>query len=240
MDHSRGGMIHCFSERLRNDLARRGASFGRWRDISCLKAHPQRRWVRLRRRQHRQPGVNVLEGGSDRLAVFPRDEIEACGAANGQCRSEPSPVETWLAGNGWQTRQNPRTFLHGGRELRCFDVIQPEQPNHTRIQCFMPLPQPFHGTREFSRQNNQQCQLRRRQRAIGSRAAGQRPKPGRPPRPPPPLRPSAPPSLPASTAGAQPALRSRHPEGILELGRPEGPSFSQRARLDHAPQAGSD
>ena len=38
-------------------------------------------------------------------------------------RGEPSAVETdmhRLAGDGWQTRQNPRTFRHGGRELRCF------------------------------------------------------------------------------------------------------------------------
>jgi hypothetical protein len=38
-------------------------------------------------------------------------------------RGEPSAVETdmhRLAGNRWQTRQNPRTFRHGGCELRCF------------------------------------------------------------------------------------------------------------------------
>jgi len=38
-------------------------------------------------------------------------------------RGQPSAVETdmhRLAGDGWQTRQNPRTFRHGGCELRCF------------------------------------------------------------------------------------------------------------------------
>ena len=38
-------------------------------------------------------------------------------------RSQPSAVETdmhRLARYRWQTRQNPRTFRHGGCELRCF------------------------------------------------------------------------------------------------------------------------
>jgi hypothetical protein len=30
-----------------------------------------------------------------------------------------------LARDRWQTGQNPRTFLHGGRGLRCFGLIQP-------------------------------------------------------------------------------------------------------------------
>src|SRR5271170_2709847 len=45
-----------------------------------------------------------------------------------------------LAGDRWQTRQNPRTFPHGGRELRWLRLIRPEQPNHTRIQRLMSLP----------------------------------------------------------------------------------------------------
>jgi hypothetical protein len=28
----------------------------------------------------------------------------------------------------WQTRQNPRTFRHGGRELRCLRMIWIDQP----------------------------------------------------------------------------------------------------------------
>lgn len=28
-----------------------------------------------------------------------------------------------LACDQWQTRQNPRTFIHGGRELRCLRLI---------------------------------------------------------------------------------------------------------------------
>jgi hypothetical protein len=42
-------------------------------------------------------------------------------------RGEPSAVETdmhRLARDGWQTRQNPRTFVHGGRELRCLRMIR--------------------------------------------------------------------------------------------------------------------
>src|SRR6266849_7338151 len=42
----------------------------------------------------------------------------------------------------WQTRQNPRTFVHGGRELRWPQMIRFEQPNHTRIQRLMSLPPP--------------------------------------------------------------------------------------------------
>jgi hypothetical protein len=38
-------------------------------------------------------------------------------------RGQPAAVESdmhRLAGDGWQTRQNLRTIVHGGRELRCF------------------------------------------------------------------------------------------------------------------------
>ena len=58
-------------------------------------------------------------------------------------RGEPTAIETEmhrLARHRWQTRQNPRSFRHGGRELRCFRLIGLEQPNHTRIQRFIPLP----------------------------------------------------------------------------------------------------
>jgi hypothetical protein len=58
-------------------------------------------------------------------------------------RGEPTAVERnmhRLAGDGWKTRQNPRTFIHGGRELRCFGMIRLQQPNHTRNQRFNPLP----------------------------------------------------------------------------------------------------
>jgi hypothetical protein len=37
-----------------------------------------------------------------------------------------------LAHDRWQTRQNPRTFVHGGRELRCLRLIRSEKPNHTQ------------------------------------------------------------------------------------------------------------
>ncbi len=60
-------------------------------------------------------------------------------------RGEPTTVETdmhRLAGNRWQTRQNPRTFVLGGRELRCLRMIRLQQPNHTRIQRLVPLPPP--------------------------------------------------------------------------------------------------
>jgi hypothetical protein len=55
---------------------------------------------------------------------------------NASIRGEPSAVETdmhRLARDGWQTRQNPRTFRHGGCELRCLRMIRLEQPNHTQI-----------------------------------------------------------------------------------------------------------
>ena len=69
--------------------------------------------------------------------------LDGCQQQDAGVRGQSPAVESdmhRLAGNGWQTRQNPRTFLHGGRELRCFDVIRPEQPNHTRNQRVMPLP----------------------------------------------------------------------------------------------------
>src|SRR5260221_10370608 len=47
-----------------------------------------------------------------------------------------------LALHRWQARQNPRTFVHGWRELRCFRLIWLRQPNHTRNQLFMSLPPP--------------------------------------------------------------------------------------------------
>jgi len=64
---------------------------------------------------------------------------------NAGIRGESSAVKTdmhRLARNGWQTRQNPRTFPHGGRELRCLRMIRLQQPNHTRNQRFIPLPPP--------------------------------------------------------------------------------------------------
>ena len=58
---------------------------------------------------------------------------------------EPPAVESNMHGfalHRWQTRQNPRTFRHGGRELRCLRMIRIQQPNHTRNQRFIPLPPP--------------------------------------------------------------------------------------------------
>jgi hypothetical protein len=60
-------------------------------------------------------------------------------------RCHPAAVEGdmhWLAQHRWQTRQNPGTFVHGGRELRWPRLIRFEQPNHTRIQRLMSLPPP--------------------------------------------------------------------------------------------------
>ncbi len=45
-----------------------------------------------------------------------------------------------LARDRWQTRKNPRTLVHGGRELRCLRLIRLQQPNHTRNQRFISLP----------------------------------------------------------------------------------------------------
>jgi hypothetical protein len=45
-----------------------------------------------------------------------------------------------LAHHRWQTRQNPRRIVHGGRELRWPRLIRSEQPNHTRIQRPMSFP----------------------------------------------------------------------------------------------------
>jgi hypothetical protein len=42
-------------------------------------------------------------------------------------RSEPPAIKGdmhRLARHGWQTRQNPRTVIHGGRELRCPRLIR--------------------------------------------------------------------------------------------------------------------
>src|SRR5712691_1170005 len=58
-------------------------------------------------------------------------------------RGQPAAVESdmhRLARDRWQTRQNPRTFVHGGRELRWPRLIRFEQPNHTRIQRLVSLP----------------------------------------------------------------------------------------------------
>ena len=58
----------------------------------------------------------------------------------GQQAAIESDKCTGLPATGWQTRQNPRTFVHGGRELRCLRMIRLQQPNHTRIQRLMSLP----------------------------------------------------------------------------------------------------
>ena len=58
-------------------------------------------------------------------------------------RGQPATVKAdmhRLARHRWQTRQNPRTFLHGGRELRWPRFDPAWQPNHARIQRFMSLP----------------------------------------------------------------------------------------------------
>src|SRR5271156_3320735 len=58
-------------------------------------------------------------------------------------RGQPAAVEPdmpRLARNRWPTRQNPRTFIHGGGELRCFRLIRLKQPNHTRNQWLVSLP----------------------------------------------------------------------------------------------------
>jgi len=63
-------------------------------------------------------------------------------------RGHPAAVESdmhRLTRDRWQTRQNPRTFVHGGRELGWPRLIRLEQPNHTRIQQFMSLRCPHHA-----------------------------------------------------------------------------------------------
>jgi hypothetical protein len=61
-------------------------------------------------------------------------------------RGQPAAVETdmhRLAGNGWQTRQNPHSLIHGGRKLRRPRLDPAWQPNHTRNQRVNPLPPPL-------------------------------------------------------------------------------------------------
>ena len=58
-------------------------------------------------------------------------------------RGHHAAIETQLhrlARDRWQTRQNPPTFVHGGRELRWPSVDPVWKPKHTRIQRFMSLP----------------------------------------------------------------------------------------------------
>src|ERR1700761_7212279 len=60
-------------------------------------------------------------------------------------RSHPATVEgdlNRLACDRWQTRQNPRTLLHGGCELRWLRLIRLQQPSHTRNQGLVPAPPP--------------------------------------------------------------------------------------------------
>ena len=45
-----------------------------------------------------------------------------------------------LAGDRWQTRQNPCTFVHGGRELRCLRMIRLQRPNYAPNQWLVMLP----------------------------------------------------------------------------------------------------
>jgi hypothetical protein len=49
-----------------------------------------------------------------------------------------------LALHRWQTWQNPRRIVDGGRELRCLRLIRFEQPNHTRIQALCRPCRPFY------------------------------------------------------------------------------------------------
>jgi hypothetical protein len=66
--------------------------------------------------------ARVFEAGGEPLGDL-QPLLDSRQQQNTGIRGEPSAVETdmhRLAGDGWQTRQNPRTFGHGGRELRCF------------------------------------------------------------------------------------------------------------------------
>ena len=58
-------------------------------------------------------------------------------------RGHPAAVEGQvhrLARDRWQARQNPRTFVHGGRKLRWLQLVRLLHPNHTWNQWVMSLP----------------------------------------------------------------------------------------------------
>src|ERR1051325_5560445 len=66
--------------------------------------------------------ARVLEAGGQTLGN-PEALLDRGPQQDATIRGEPTAIETdmdRLACNGWQTRQNPRTFVHGGRELCCF------------------------------------------------------------------------------------------------------------------------
>ncbi len=92
----------------------------------------------------RQLYAEGAEAGSQPLGDF-EPLLDGRQQQDAGVRGEPSAVEpdvNRLARDGWQPRQNPRTFLHGGCELRCLRMIRLQRPDHTRIQWFMPLPPP--------------------------------------------------------------------------------------------------
>lgn len=71
---------------------------------------------------HPLPVARIFEAGGQPFGD-PEALFDASQQQDTSIRAKPPAVETKmhrLAGNRWQTGQNPRSFRHGGRELRCF------------------------------------------------------------------------------------------------------------------------
>ncbi len=86
--------------------------------------------------------ARIFEAGSQPFGD-PKPLLDGRQQQDAGIRGEPTAIETdmhRLARDGWQTRQNPRTLVHGGRELRWPRVIRLQQPNYTEIQRLIPIP----------------------------------------------------------------------------------------------------
>jgi hypothetical protein len=73
----------------------------------------------------------------------PEPLLDRCQQQYSGVRGQPPAVERHLnrlARDRWKARQNPRTIVHGGRELRASVLRLPQQQNHTRIQRLVSRP----------------------------------------------------------------------------------------------------
>ncbi len=80
--------------------------------------------------------ARIFEAGSQPFGD-PKPLLDGRQQQDAGIRGEPTAVEPdmhRLTRDGWQTRQNPCTIDHGGRELPASVLKLLQQQNHTRIQ----------------------------------------------------------------------------------------------------------
>ena len=76
-----------------------------------------------------------------------QEDLPDCRRDHGVLVLKPAPVEAQvyrLARDRWQTRQNPRTFVQGEREIRWLRLIQSEEAkSYMNPMVYIVLTSPF-------------------------------------------------------------------------------------------------